>query len=145
MYIILSPNNVQNMFWQSGNDSKWFLNFFFEKSLMARETPSPTLYGKCHKKCPYFFWKLPLWSWILTEILRLRLVNILKFKFSLDADVWLTFWSWCLVEIPVMTFVQDLCKNHSIHGSVVPLAMVYYDELAGICLWDLIVVMSWQW
>ena len=39
-----------------------------------------------------------LWDWILVEILRLGLVNILNFKFSRDADVWLRFWSWCLID-----------------------------------------------
>ena len=41
------------------------------------------------------------------EILKLGLVNILNLKFSQDADVWLRFWSWCLVEILKMKF--DLC------------------------------------
>ena len=34
-----------------------------------------------------------------------------KFKFSRDADVWLKFWSWRLVEILKMKFDQDLCLN----------------------------------
>ena len=32
-------------------------------------------------------------------------------RFSRGADVWLTFWSWCLVEILNINFDQDLCKN----------------------------------
>ena len=39
------------------------------------------------------------------------LVNILNFKFSRDADVWLGFLSECLVEIMRMKFDQDLCLN----------------------------------
>ena len=35
----------------------------------------------------------------------------------------LRFWSWCLVEILIRKFDQDLCKNHSTLRSVVPLAM----------------------
>ena len=48
-----------------------------------------------------------LWSLILVEILD----KILNFKSSRDADVWLEFWSWCLVEILKMKFDQDLCLN----------------------------------
>ena len=50
-------------------------------------------------------------SWILIEMLKLGLVNILNFKFSRDGDVWLRFWSKCLVEILKMKFDQDLCLN----------------------------------
>ena len=78
-------------------------------------------------------------SWILIEMLKLGLVNILNFKFSRDGDVWLRFWSKCLVEILKMKFDQDLCLNlwydpigyfgkmNSTLGSVVPLAMF--------CIW----------
>ena len=74
-------------------------------------------------------------SWILIEMLKLGSVNILNFKFSRDGDVWLRFWSKCLVEILKMKFDQDLCLNlwydpigyfgkmNSTLGSVVPLAM----------------------
>ena len=74
-------------------------------------------------------------SWILVEILKLGLVNILNFKFSRDGDVWLRLRSKCLVEILKMKFDQDLClklwydpigyfgKLNSTLGSVVPLAM----------------------
>ena len=51
-----------------------------------------------------------LWSSILVEILKLGLVKIYKFKFCRNADVWLKFWSWCLVKILKM-FDQGLCKN----------------------------------
>ena len=44
------------------------------------------------------------------EILKPGLVKILKLKIYGEADVWLRFWSWCLVEILKM-FDQDLCKN----------------------------------
>ena len=44
-------------------------------------------------------------------MLKLGLVNILNFKFSRDGDVWLRFWSKCLVEILKMKFDQDLCLN----------------------------------
>ena len=74
-------------------------------------------------------------SWILIEMLKLGLVNILNFKFSRDGVVWLRFWNKCLVEILKMKFEQDLCLNlwydpigyfgkmNSTLGSVVPLAM----------------------
>ena len=74
-------------------------------------------------------------SWILIEMLKLGSVNILNFKFSRDGDVWLRFWSKCLVEILKMKFDQDLCLNlwydpigyfgkmNSTLGSVVPLAI----------------------
>ena len=72
-------------------------------------------------------------KWILVEILKLGLVNILKFKFSRDADLWLKFWRWCLVEILKivlikicscdMTWTSDFGKLNSTLGSVVPLAM----------------------
>ena len=53
-----------------------------------------------------------LWSWILVEkILKLGLINILKFNFSWDVHVWLRFWSWYLFEILKMKFDQDLCRN----------------------------------
>ena len=45
-----------------------------------------------------------LQSWILIEMLKLGSVNILNFKFSRDGDVWLRFWSKCLVEILKMKF-----------------------------------------
>ena len=76
-------------------------------------------------------------SWILIEMLKLGSVNILNFKFSRDGDVWLRFWSKCLVEILKMKFDQDLCLNlwydpigyfgkiNSTLGSVVPLAMFF--------------------
>ena len=53
----------------------------------------------------------------------LGLVKILKFKFSPDADVWLKFRSRRLVEILKMKFDQDLYKNQSTLGAVVPLAI----------------------
>ena len=71
-------------------------------------------------------WSLgKIWSWSLVNILlfcrgyelnlswdsKLGLDKILNFKFSRDADVWLRFWSWCLVEIIKMKFDQDLWKN----------------------------------
>ena len=43
--------------------------------------------------------------------MRLGVVNILNFKFSRDGDVWLRFWSKCLVEILKMKYDQDLCLN----------------------------------
>ena len=54
---------------------------------------------------------LRLWRLFLFKILMLALVNILNFKFSRDADIWLGFWSECLVEILNMKFDQDLCLN----------------------------------
>ena len=56
--------------------------------------------------CWCFMW---LWSSILVKILKLGLVKILKLKFYGEADVWLRFWSWCLVKI--LKFDQDLCLN----------------------------------
>ena len=50
-------------------------------------------------------------NWILVDILKLGLVKILKLKCYREADVWLRFWSWCLVEILKMKFDQDLCLN----------------------------------
>ena len=52
-----------------------------------------------------------LWNWILVEMLKLGLVNILNFKFSRDGDVWLGFWRKCLIEILKMKFEQNLCLN----------------------------------
>ena len=49
--------------------------------------------------------------WILVDILNLGFVKILKLKFYGEADVWLRFWNWCLVEILKMKFDQDLCLN----------------------------------
>ena len=43
-------------------------------------------------------------SWILIEMLRLGLVNILNFKFNQDGDVRLRFQSECLVKIFKMKF-----------------------------------------
>ena len=43
--------------------------------------------------------------------MKLDLVKILKFRFSRNADDWLRFWGWWLVEIRKMKFDQDLCKN----------------------------------
>ena len=57
--------------------------------------------------CWCFMW---LWNSILVKILKLGLVKILKLKFYGEADVWLRFWRWCLVEILKMKFDQDLCK-----------------------------------
>ena len=52
---------------------------------------------------------LRLWSWILIEIVKLTLINMLNFKFSRDADVWLKLvlgwdsedeiWSWFVFEL----------------------------------------------
>ena len=81
--------------------------------------------------CWCFMW---LWNSILVKILKLGLVKILKIKFYGEADVWLRFWRWCLVEILKMKFNQDLCLNwydplgyfgklNSTLGSIVPLAM----------------------
>ena len=65
------------------------------------------------------------WSWcfaadpclrfrrlFLVEILKLRLVKILKFKFSGNADISNIFgWSCCLVEIMKMKYDQDFFEN----------------------------------
>ena len=86
----------------------------------------------CYRGGRYILFKqmniFGLWSWVLVEFLKLGLVNIFNFKFSRDADVWLRFWSWCLVDVPKIIFDQDLCLNLwydliSTFGSVVPLAM----------------------
>ena len=81
-------------------------------------------------------------SWILIEMLKLGSVNILNFKFSRDGDVWLRFWSKCLVEILKIKFDQDLCLNlwydpigyfvkmNSTLGSVVPSAMFRICKLS---------------
>ena len=97
------------------NYVKLWKSFLYWKKLVKLSTA-----GKCD-----------IWSWrgtllklnILVRILKLGLVKILKFKFSRDADVWLRFWSWCMVEILKMKIDQYLCKNHSTPGSVVPLTM----------------------
>ena len=47
--------------------------------------------------------------WILVGILKLGLVKTLELKCYGEADVWLIFWSWCLVEILKMKFDQYLC------------------------------------
>ena len=41
---------MQNMFWQSGNDSKWFLN-----KRKRKKTPNGNDNDKCHERCPYLF------------------------------------------------------------------------------------------
>ena len=79
---------------------------------------------------------LRLWRVFLVEIMKLRLVKILKFKFNGYADIWLRFRSSCLVEIMKMKSDQDLFENLCYDkkkllwykqnwtlGSVVPLAM----------------------
>ena len=70
-------------------------------------------------------------------MLKLGLVNILNFMLSQDGEVWLRFWSKCLVKILKMKFYQDLRLNlwydpigyfrkmNSTLGSVVPLAMFF--------------------
>jgi len=80
-------------------------------------------------------------SWILIKMLKLGLVNILNFEFIWDGDVWLRFWSKCLVKILKMKFDQDFCLNlwydpilyfgkmNSTLGSVVPLAMFYLKKI----------------
>ena len=82
----------------------------------------------------WYFATNVLWrllSWTLVENLMLDLVYIqYKFKFSPDAEVWLRFCSWLLVEILKMKFDQDLCKN----GSVMPLVMFIYDIWYSISL-----------
>ena len=55
----------------------------------------------------------------------------LKLKFSRDADVWLRFCIWRLIDIKKMKFDQDLCKNQSTLGAVVPLAMFQYKSSRG--------------
>ena len=62
--------------------------------------------------------------WILVEILKLGLVKILNFKFCGDADVWLRFWSWCLVKICVWT-----CDMNSTLRSYAPLTMFLNDNI----------------
>ena len=49
--------------------------------------------------------------WILVNYLKLGFVKILKLNFYGEADVWLRFWNWCLVEILMMKFDQDLFLN----------------------------------
>ena len=78
---------------------------------------------------------LRLWRLFLVEILKLCLVKVLKF--SRNADIWLRFWSCCLVcEIMKMKSIQDFFENlwydrsyfgnqNSTLRSVVPLAMFY--------------------
>ena len=66
--------------------------------------------------------------WILVNYLKLGFVKILKLKFYGEADVWLWFWSWCLVEILRWSLIK-ICfwtwdKNSTL-GSVVPLAMFF--------------------
>ena len=58
--------------------------------------------------------------------MKLGLVKILKLKFYGEADVWLRFWSWCLVEILKMKLIKICfwtCDKNSTLGSVVPLPM----------------------
>ena len=70
------------------------------------------------------------------EILKLRLVNILRVGLSRNADIWLRFWSCCLVDIMKMKSDQDSMRtcdygNHnSTLGSVVPLAMFKRKEFS---------------
>ena len=69
------------------------------------------------------------------ENLKLGLVKILKFKFSWDANVWLRFWIWCLVEIPQIKFDQDLCVHLVIWTEQVTL--VSRTQPSGpLCLWQ---------
>ena len=65
-------------------------------------------------------------SWF--DILKLGLVTILNLKFSRDADIWLRFCCWRLVEILRMKFDQDLYKTYSTLGAVVHFAMFWNFE-----------------
>ena len=93
-----------------------------------------------------------IWAKGLVEIFRLKLVG------NGNANVWLIFWSWSLIEIK-MKFDQDLCKNliwtkeltlvqkrNSTLGSVVPLAMfstiyrIYIDHQHHNCFFVIIII-----
>ena len=71
----------------------------------------------------------------MVKILKLALVNILNFKFSQDANVWLGFSSECLVEILKMKFDQDLCLKlwYELNPRVrCAFGNVYYNHLLGL-------------
>ena len=75
------------------------------------------------------------WSCSLVEILKLRLVKILKFKFSRNADIWLRFSSSCLVEIMKMKSDHDLFENSCYDKK----KLFWYcrTQLSGpLCLWQ---------
>ena len=57
----------------------------------------------------------------------LEFANILKFNFSQDVHVWLTFRSFYLLEILKMKFDQYLCDMNSTLRSVVPVAMFIFS------------------
>ena len=88
--------------------------------------------------CWCFMW---LWNSILVKILKLGLVKILKIKFYGEADVWLRFWKWCLVEILKMKFDQYYCLNSTL-GSVVPLAMFGIFNMQWIILFDTFLLLA---
>ena len=70
----------------------------------------------------------------LGQDLKLGLVKILKFKFSWNAEIWLRFWSWCLVDILEMKFDQNLCKNFDMTKEVI---LVSRTQPSGpFCLWQ---------
>ena len=60
-------------------------------------------------------WSVFCWCLVevmkLMEILKLGLVNTLKFKFSKNANVYSRFWIWYLVEIQKTKFDQYLCLH----------------------------------
>ena len=58
--------------------------------------------------------------------LKLGLVKILKLKYFEAADVWLRFWSWCLVDILRMKFDQGLRKNLRYGNGFVQIRNVHF-------------------
>ena len=67
--------------------------------------------------------------------MKLGLDKIWNFKLSRDADVWLRFWIWCLVEMPQIKFDQDLCVHLVIWPEQVTL--VSRTQPSGpLCLWQ---------
>ena len=93
--------------------------------------------GNAHKEPTNFrkglpLWFIRLWSWILTDILKLGLVNILNFKFSQEADVWSRFWSWCMVVI--MKFDSSFVFELMIWPKQVTLGS-WTQPSGPLCLW----------
>ena len=72
--------------------------------------------------------------------------------FSSTSDVWLRFWSWCLVEILKMKFDQDLCLNlwyelnprvrcafgnvYNYHFCLQPHCLEYWGQIQGKDVWS---------
>ena len=107
IFWVWTKNNLHNL--NQGSAAKFWLNFHFKNSPEVQlQNLYQTLCSKSEVESSAIFrsrssyfaadpW-LRLWKLFLVEILKLRLIKILKFKFSQNANIWLSFWSCCFVE-----------------------------------------------